>query len=339
MGSFQFAVKRIAWSLAALIGLSVIIFTLSRIIPGDPARMALGPRASEEAVQTLRQELRLDKSLPYQYGSWLTSVLKGDFGLSLMTMRSVTEDIKVFLPATLELVLVAALIELVFGILLGVLSTSYQGTWVDYLLRITAYLGVVTPSFVFAILFMLLFGFLYPILPVIGRTTLDLHVPPITGMVIVDSLLRGDFVTMWDAFTHMILPATALAMNGMSQLARITRSAMVDNLGKDYITMETAQGISRKRIFFQYLLRPSVIPAISVMALQVGSLFGNAFLVESIFNWPGLSRYGVQAMLFKDLNAVSAVVCIIGCVFIIANIIVDILVAVIDPRIRLRAGE
>ena len=340
MGSSSFfAFKRILWSLAALVGLSLIIFTLSRIIPGDPARMALGPRATEEAVQELRQELRLDKSLPYQYGSWLVSVLKGDFGLSLMTMRSVTQDIKIFLPATLELVLVAALIQLIFGILLGVLSTSCQGTWLDYLLRITAYLGVVTPSFVFAILFMLFFGFLYPVLPVMGRSSVPLPLPPITGMLIVDSLLRGDFSTMWDAFEHLILPATALAMNGMSQLARITRSAMVDNLGKDYIIMETAQGISRKKIFFHYLLRPSIIPAVSVMALQVGSLFGNAFLVESIFNWPGLSRYGVQAMLFKDLNAVSAVVCIIGCVFIIANIVVDILVAVIDPRIRLKAGE
>lgn len=337
--SSQFAFKRILWSLAALLGLSLIIFTLSRIIPGDPARMALGPRATQEAVNELRHELRLDKSLPAQYGFWISSVLKGDFGLSLMTMRSVTEDIKVFLPATLELVFIAALIQLIFGVLLGVLSTLYQGTWLDYILRVTAYLGVVTPSFVFAIIFMLLFGFFFPVLPVIGRTSMDLQLPPITGMVILDSLLRSDFSTMWDAFKHLILPATALAMNGMSQLARITRSAMVDNMGKDYIIMETAQGISRKKIFFKYLLRPSIIPAVSVMALQVGSLFGNAFLVESIFNWPGLSRYGVQAMLFKDLNAVSAVVCIIGSVFIIANIIVDILVAIIDPRIRLRAGE
>lgn len=339
MEIFRFICKRTLWSLVALVGLSIIIFTLSRVVPGDPARMALGPRATEEAVEALRIELKLDQPIIYQYFHWIASVLKGDFGLSLMTMRSVTDDIKIYLPATLELVIVAAIIQCVFGILLGVLATASQGSYMDYFLRIVAYIGVVTPSFVFAVLFMLLFGYKWPILPVLGRTSVGLGVQPITGMIVVDSILRCDFPVAVDAFVHLLLPATALAMNGMAQLARITRSSMIDNGERDYIVMETAQGLSKREIFFKYLLRPSVIPAVSVLALQIGALFANAFLVESIFNWPGLSRYGVEAMLFKDLNAVSAVICIVGFVFIIANIFVDILVAIIDPRVRLKAGE
>lgn len=339
MDTLGFAFKRILWSIVALIGLSVIIFTLSRVVPGDPARMALGPQASAEAVLELQKELHLDEPLFKQYAYWLSHFVRGDFGLSLMTMRSVTQDIKEFFPATLELVIVAAIIQIFFGITLGVLSAASQGKWVDNLFRIFAYIGVVTPAFVFATLFMLLFGYIWPILPVLGRTTQDLVLPPITRLIVLDSLIRGDPATALDALAHMILPATALAMNGLSQLARVTRSAMADNMGRDYVVMETAQGLSRGKIFFKYLLRPSIIPTISVIALQFATLFSNAFLVELIFNWPGLSRYGVQAMLFKDLNAVSAVVCISGLVFILANIVVDILVAILDPRIRLKAGE
>ncbi len=339
MSSWGYAVRRFAWSAFALFGLSILIFVLSRVIPGDPARMALGPRAPESVVNELRELMHLNEPIYVQYGYWLWGALHGDFGMSLVTMRPVVMDILEFLPATLELVIVAATIEIILGISLGVISAMYNGRWVDNAVRLLAYFGIVNPAFVFAVIFMLLFVYLWPIFPAVGRVTDDIGLPSITGMVTVDSLLRGDLATFWDAVRHLILPATALAMNGMAQQARIVRSSMVDNLTRDYVAMATAQGINRTKIMFKYLLRPSLIPSISILGLQIAALFSNAFLVELIFNWPGISRYGVNAMLQKDLNAVTAVVLVVGLVFVLANIVTDIVVALVDPRIRLAAGR
>jgi len=338
VSSWGFIVRRLAWSFVALIGLSLVIFILSRVIPGDPARMALGPGAPESAVNELRQQMRLNQPLYAQYAGWLWGALHGDLGLSLVTMRPVVKDIQDFLPATMELVALAAFIELAVGVSLGVLSAMYNRRWVDNAIRLLAYLGIVNPAFVFAVMFMLLFVYLWPIFPAVGRVTVDGSLARITGLATLDTLLRGDVATFWDALCHLVLPATALAMNGTAQLARITRSSMVDNLGRDYVAMATAQGIDRRTIMFKYLLRPSVIPSVSLMGLQFAALFGNAFLVELIFNWPGLSRYGVTAMLQKDLNAMTAVVLTVGVVFVLANIVTDILVALLDPRIRLGVG-
>lgn len=338
MRSWTFILRRVAWSVVALFGLSLVIFILSRVIPGDPARMALGPSAPEAAVTELRRQMRLDQPLYAQYAGWLWAALHGDLGLSLVTMRPVLKDIQDFLPATMELVALAAFIELAVGISLGVLSAMYNRRWVDNAIRLLAYLGIVNPAFVFAVMFMLAFVYLWPIFPAVGRVTADGSLIRITGLATVDTLLRGDLATCWDALRHLVLPATALAMNGTAQLARITRSSMVDNLGRDYVAMATAQGLDRRIIMFKYLLRPSVIPSVSLMGLQFAALFGNAFLVELIFNWPGLSRYGVTAMLHKDLNAMTAVVLTVGLVFVLANIVTDIVVALLDPRIRLGAG-
>jgi len=339
VSSWRYALRRLAWSIVALIGLSIVIFLLSRVVPGDPARMALGPRAPESVVEELRMQMHLHEPLYTQYAWWLWGALHGDFGMSLVTMRPVLQDILEFLPATLDLVILAFLIEVTLGVSLGVLSAMYNRSWVDNVIRVVAYFGIVNPSFVFAVMFMLLFGYLWPIFPAVGRISGDTELIRITGMLTVDSLLRGDLATFLDVARHLVLPATALAMNGMAQQARITRSSMVDNLGKDYVAMAVAQGISRSRIMFKYLLRPSLIPSVSLMGLQFAALFSNAFLVELIFNWPGLSRYGVTAMLQKDLNAVTAVVLVVGLVFVVANIVTDIVVAMLDPRIRLSTGR
>ncbi len=336
MSALKYIMKRTLWSVAALIGLSILIFSLSRMLPGDPARMALGPRAPEYVVEELRVEMRLDQPLHIQYGYWASGVVRGDFGRSLMTRRAVSQDIRAYLPATIELVIFAATVQVIFGIALGVLSTMYNGRWVDNIIRIVAYLGIVTPAFVFGVIFLLIFGYLWPILPAAGRLSVE---PAITGMTTVDSLLKGDFSSFFRAISHFILPGTALAMNGVAQLARVTRSSMVDNLKSDYVDMAFSQGLNESKIMFKYLLRPSLIPSVSMMAMQFAILFSNAFLVELIFNWPGLSRYGVNAMLYKDFNAIIAVVLVLGIVFIIANILADTIIALLDPRIRLQAGK
>jgi peptide/nickel transport system permease protein len=207
------------------------------------------------------------------------------------------------------------------------------------LVRLISYAGVVTPAFVFAILFLLLFGLELRWLPAIGRLSEGITAPPrLTGLMTVDSLLAGRLDAFWDALKHLIMPAAALAMGSLSQEARITRSTMADNLTKDYIAAERALGIPDRIVMGRFLLKPSLIPTVSIFGLDFAASFSNAFLVELIFNWAGLSRYGMNAMLRKDLNAISAVILILGVLFISINILVDLIVGALDPRIRLRAA-
>ena len=323
-----------------LAGLSILVFFIARVIPGDPARQALGPRVPEETVQALRVELGLDKPYPVQYLLWLRGALRLDLGKSLMTRRPVIDDIRDHLPATLEIVIISATFMVLGGILLGILATKFANTWLDGLIRIFSYLGIVSPAFVWAIIFILVFGYALPVFPTTGRVALGIPAPVrITGMYTLDYLLAGNFGAFADAMKHLILPAVALMLGGMSQAARLTRTTMLENSTKDFILAEQAYGAPQGKIFFYYLLKPSLIPTVSVMSLDVAALFGNAFLVEQLFNYPGLSRYGMQAMLNKYLNAISAVVMILGLVFILVNIAIDIVVSYLDPRIRLMGGN
>lgn len=338
MATLKFLGKRLALSVIALVGLSILIFVISRVLPGDPVRMALGPRAPEWAVQNLRQQMHLDKPLYAQYYYWLSGALHGDLGQSLFTRRAVMEDIKEFLPATMELALFAGIIMAIFGILLGAVAGRYSNTWIDNSVRVFSYIGVVTPAFVFAISFLLLFGYLLNWFPTTGRLSSGVPQPPaITGMVTLDAIITGNFAALANALWHMVLPAVSLALGGMAQEARITRSTISDNLHKDYIAAAKACGVPERLITLKYLLKPSLIPTVSILGLDFAALLANAFLVELIFNWPGFSRYGINAMLRKDLNAIAAVVMVMGLVFVLVNILVDVVVAWLDPRIRLGA--
>ena len=332
----SFLLRRLVYSVIVLIGLSILIFVLARIVPGDPARMALGANTPQWVVDNLRKEMNLDRPLYIQYVLWLKGVLQGDFGSSLYTKRPVLEDLAEFLPATVELVIFAGVIMGAGGVLLGILSARYSNSWVDAVIRLLSYIGVVTPSFVFAIIFMLVFGYLWPILPVMGRLSRGIAAPAaVTKMVTLDSLFRGDLKAFFDALKHMVLPGISLALGGLSQEARITRSSLVDNMSKDYILSHISYGIPDRSIWFRFLLKPSLIPTISVFGLDFAVLFANAFLVEMVFNWPGLSRYGINVMLQKDLNAISAVIVVLGAIFVVMNIFTDIVVSFLDPRIRL----
>jgi len=338
--SRNYFLRRLAWSVFVLFGLSVLIFAVARVIPGDPARMALGPRAPQWAIDNLVKELHLDQPLYIQYWLWLKGVFHGDLGVSLVTRRPVLADIKEFFPATAEIIFLAAIVETVGGILLGALSARYSGSWFDSVVRVIAYLGVVTPAFVWAIIFVLIFGYIWPILPIIGRIDPGIATPPfITGLMSIDSLLAGNIEAFKSVLLHLILPSFALAMGGMAQAARITRSSMSDNLGRDYVGAEIASGIPNRLVILKYVLRPSLIPTVSIIALDIAAMLGNAFLVELVFNFPGISRYGINAMLTKDLNAIVSVILVIGLAFVLVNIVVDVIVAYLDPRIRLQGGE
>ncbi len=336
----KFILHRLLLSVVVIIGLSIVIFCIARIVPGDPARMALGATATDSALENFRIQNHLNEPLPVQYFYWIKGVFTGDFGISTMTNRPVLHDMSEFLPATLEVVILSAIFLILGSIGLGKLAAKHRDSVVDAVIRIFSYAGVAIPGFVLAILLLLLFGYVWPVLPVLGRLSSGFSAPAaVTGLYTVDSLISGDIKTFWDSFLHILVPALALCAGGLFQEARLVRNSMTENMGKDYLSAMAGYGIPRKRLMNRYLLKPSLIPAVSCMGMDIASLMSNAFLIEVIFGWPGISKYGMNAMLAKDLNAISGVILIFGFIFVVINIIVDIMVAYLDPRIRLGGAK
>jgi peptide/nickel transport system permease protein len=337
----KYIVQRLLQAVVVLFGLSVLIFFIARVVPGDPARVALGSLATQEQVQKLRAELHLDKPFPVQYYFWLRGVLRGDLGISLYTRRPVSVDLNDYLPATLELVFFSFLISLVIGQVTGVLAGFFRNSWFDGLSRLVSYIGIATPPFAVAIFLLFMFSHVLGLAPAVGRISLTLSPPPeITGFFIIDSLISGKPRLALNSFKHILLPAVSLAIANLAQESRVTRSSLVDNLQKDYVAAHTVYGIPRMSIIFKYLLKPSLIPTVSIMGLDIAFIIANAFLVELVFMWPGFARYAVTVMLNKDLNAIVAVVLVVGIAFAVVNVLVDIVVSFLDPRIRLQGrGE
>jgi len=335
-----YIVKRLLQSILVLLGLSLLIFFIARVVPGDPARAALGNLATEEQVERLRAEMHLDKPFFVQYYYWLVSVLHGDLGRSLCTQRPVTEDLVQFLPATVELMLFATLISLVVGQTMGVLSGYFRNSWFDGMFRVVSYLGVATPAFVIAIFLLFVFSQLLGLAPGVGRLPLTMTPPPrVTGFLIIDSLIAGRIDITLTAIKHLLLPAFSLAIANLAQEGRITRSSLIDVRQKDYILAHQVHGIRTSKLIFKYLLKPSIIPTVTVMGMDFAFLLSNAFLVEVVFMWPGFSRYAVNAILSKDLNAIVAVVLVIGVTVALVNLLVDVTIAFLDPTMRIRRKE
>lgn len=321
-------------SFIVLVGVSMLIFGIARVIPGDPARIALGPNATTEQVQNLRSDLHLDEPIYVQYGYFLKDLSRGDLGFSLYTNRPVTTDIKEFLPATLELVIAAGIMMVGLGMPLGIWSARFRGKLPDHVIRLVSLLGVSAPSFVWAVILMLLFAYFLPIFPVAGRISDTFEIPTVTGFLLIDTLLAGNPRAFADAVCHIILPAFALAVSGIGQAARLTRANMIETYDKPYIEMAQAYGFKSRRIANRFSFKPSLIPSLTIIGLDFASMLGNAFLVEAVFAWPGLSRYGVYVILRKDLNAIIGTVLVISATFLIVNLIVDLLIAFLNPRIR-----
>jgi peptide/nickel transport system permease protein len=327
--------KRFGTSLVVLIGVSLLIFAIARVIPGDPARIALGPNATADAVAALRERLHLNDTFIEQYGYFLADLFRGDLGISLYTNRPVMTDIAQFLPATLELVIVSGIMMVAFGLPLGILSARYRGTWIDHTVRLVTLLGVSAPGFVWAVILMLAFSYYLQIFPIAGRISDSMTIQSVTGFLMIDTLIAGNFKAFGNAAWHLILPAFALALSGIGQAARLVRSNMVETYDKPYIEMAEAYGFPAKRIANRYAFRPSLIPSLTIIGLDFAAMLGNAFLVEAVYAWPGLSRYGVAVILRKDLNAIVGTVLIISAMFLIVNLVVDLMVSIINPRIRL----
>ena len=336
----NFLARRLLWSVIVLAGLSVVIFIIARVVPGDPARIALGPLATAEQVAELQEEMGLDRPIPEQYFRYVGGLLQGDLGRSLLTGRSVNEDIGETFFATLELVLATIFLAFVIGIPAGVFAARNKDGWADNTSRIISLLGVVTPSFFLAILLQLLAGYVLEILPVTGRLPAGMQFDAtITGLLTVDSLLTGRFDVFIEALRHLLLPAAALSAATIGQITRVTRSSMIDISRQDYVEAARAFGIPDSVRIFKYMLRPSFVPPLTILGLEFASLIGNAFVVEMVFTWPGMASYGVRTILQKDFNAVMGVVMVSGLFFVFANLIIDVLVGYVDPRIRIKGSR
>lgn len=335
-----YLLKRAVTLLLVLLGLAILIFVIARIVPGDPARIALGPLATAEQVAELRQEMGLDQSFPVQLWTYLTGLVQGDLGKSLLTSRPVMDDIRAALPATFELVLFTILLQVAISIPLGVMAAVYRNTWVDNVLRVVSLIGVVTPGFVLAIILQLIAAYYLGFFPVTGRLDggIDFSAD-ITGLLLVDGALTGRWDVVLDAARHLFLPSIALAAAGIGQVMRITRTAMIEVAGRDFVEASRAYGIPERVVTFRYMLRVASVAPLTILGLEFASLIGNAFIVEFVFSWPGIASYGVRTILQKDLNAVIGVVLVSGVFFVVANLTIDLFLGILDPRHRIRAGR
>jgi peptide/nickel transport system permease protein len=336
MSLARFFISRSAQSAISLFGLSVLVFIMTRVLPGDPVKYALGPTASEEMVQDYKQELGLDLPLHEQYLRWLSQALNGYWGESIRTGNNVFEDLIVRLGATVELVLVAMLLALMLAVPLGVIAGTNKDGWPDQVSRIIALTGVSAPRFWLAIVFQVIFFAYLAWFPLTGRAPSGFErTASITGLFLIDTLLVGDFDKFLVAARHIALPALALGTGTLANVTRLLRSDMIEESRKEYTLFARANGIPENLIKFKYMLKNAFTSSLTVIGLTFGALLGGAFFVEVVFAWPGIALYGVNGILYSDLNAIVGIVIIIGIGFIIANTIVDLLYGYLDPRQRL----
>lgn len=331
-------VRRIVGMVVSLIGLSIIIFVVSRVLPGDPARMALGARATDEQVQELTRELGLNKPLPQQYVDYVQGLLGGDLGQSLVTKRPVLIDIMENLPATLELITISILFTIVMGIPLGIIAAQNKEGMADHVTRLFAFFSVSIPGFFIGILFQVVFGYLLGWFPITGRLSPEYgdRIATETGFMLIDTLLAGSTAAHIDAWQHLLLPALALSMAGTGQIMRITRSSMIDIQHEEFVEAERGYGLPDWLVTYKYVFRNASIPTLTILGLIYASLLGNAFLIELVFSWGGIASYGINAVLQNDFNAVVGVTLTIGLAFVIINFTVDMVLDWVDPRRRLR---
>jgi peptide/nickel transport system permease protein len=331
-----FLIRRLALLLLVLLGLSGLTFALSHLVPTDPARAALGFDAAPDMVQQYRREMGLDRPLPVQYALYLRNLLRGDLGVSIMTRRSVVEDLGKFLPPTVELTLVSLLLSVTVGGALGVLAAVRRGGPVDVLATAGPVAQLSVPVFVMGLLLLLVFYRWLGWLPYGGRLGSSMVPPPtITGLYTVGSLLRFDFLTFRDAVAHLILPAVALSNLTLAEMTRITRSAVLDVLGQDYVRTARSKGLAERAVIWRHVMKNAAIPVVTVMGLRVGFLMGGAVITETIFAWPGIGRYAWEGARNVDLNVVMGVTLVLALAYTLINLLVDVLYSVLDPRVRL----
>jgi len=327
-------VRRLLFLVLVLFGLSVITFTLSHVVPNDPARLIAGPRASRSAVDKVRQEYGLDQPLVVQYVDYVRGVARFDFGRSFTSRQPVRDDLVRYLPATIELGTYAFLLSTVIGVPLGVLSAVRRDSWLDHLARFVSISGLALPIFWLALMVQYLFFGRLGWLPDGQRLPIGTDPPrSLTGLYAVDALLTGNWSLLRLVLEHLAMPVVVLAFGSLAVVTRMVRGGMLDVLNQDYVRTARAKGLAHRDVVARHALKNALLPTVTSLGLQVGLLLSGTFLVELVFSWPGIGRYAVQAIEQVDYNAIMATTLIVALIFVLVNLVVDVLYLFLDPRI------
>ncbi|WP_145139901.1 ABC transporter permease [Roseomonas gilardii] len=332
----RYILRRILLLVPVLVGLSILVFCIARLLPGDPVRLAAGPNASAADIASVAREFGLDRPFVVQYWDYATGLLRGDWGVSIFTRRPVAEDLAVYLPATLELVLAAMILAVGLGIPAGLLAAVYRNRWPDFLSRTVSLGAISMPRFFLGLVFQLAFAMWLGWLPLSGRFPLTEDPPPtITGFLTFDALASGNLHAFGVALQYLALPAIAMCLSPLATIMRMMRASTIEVLGQDYVTTERALGLPGRQILFKYVLKNAVSATLTVIGLYFGWLLGGTVLVETVFDWPGIGLYATQAVLSQDFMPIIGVTLCIGALFITVNLIVDLLYGLLNPRVRL----
>ncbi|XKG99692.1 ABC transporter permease [Pelagibacterium halotolerans] len=318
------------------LGLLAITFFIGRVIPIDPVLSVVGDRATPEVYEAARIEMGLDRSLPVQFLDYVTDVLTGDFGMSVSTGRPVISDLARVFPATLEMATIGILMGIALGVPMGVVAAARQGSWVDQTIRVFGLLGYSVPAFWLGLVGLAVFYARLRWASGPGRLDIfyDGLVPPVTGLMLVDTLIAGDYDIFWNALDHLILPASVLGFFSLAYIARMTRSFMLDQLSQEFVTTARVKGVPERVVIWRHAFYPIRIQLITVIGLSYAALLEGSVMVETVFSWPGIGNYLTTALLNADMNAVLGATLVIGAVFIFINKISDVLYRVLDPRAR-----
>lgn len=337
MGFLNYLVRRLALALPTLFGVSLICFFLTNILPGNPAMVKAGPFATPEHLAEMERQMGLDRSLPEQYLRYASGLLRGNLGESSATGRPVAEDFVQRLPATLELTFASLIVAMVIGIPLGVFSAVHRDTLVDHVGRVIGITGVAMPSFWTGLIFVYVFFYLLGVAPApLGRLESGITPPQhVTGLYVIDSLLTGNWKTLRSSLYQLMLPAATLGFSVMAPVARMVRSTMLEILESDYIKAAWAAGLPRRTVIYGDALRNAMIPVVTILGIVFGFLMAGNAVVESVFAWPGIGHYAVTALMTKDSGPIQSFVLFVAVLYVMVNLLVDLVYGLADPRIRL----
>ncbi len=330
----SFIIKRLSLMVLVILGVLIIVFIVTRIIPADPVGAILGGNAPPALIDAMRHQLGLDKPILAQLLDYLGGIFRGDFGNSLVSSRPVITDIMEFLPATIELAFCSIIFAVVLGVVLGLLSAVYRNRFIDHFARVFSILGISLPGFWLGLILILIFYYRLGWLPSGGQYDMFLFPTKTTGLILLDALIHGEWNIFFNGLKHLILPTFVLGYSSTASIARIMRASMLDVLNQNYIRTARAKGLPKKKVILRHALKNALIPVITIIGLEFGGLLSGAVLTETIFSWPGLGRYIVNSLLTLDYPAISGSTIFIALIYSVVNLIVDILYAAVDPRMR-----
>jgi peptide/nickel transport system permease protein len=335
----RIVLQRLLAALPNLLGVIVITFLLTRAIPGDPAAYFAGGAATQEAVEQVRKSLGLDKSLPEQFFVYIGQLARGDLGLSLTTGQPVRDELLRRLPASLELVLLALVVACAVALPMGVLSAVRPGSWFDQVARLVTTAGVSLPTFFTGLLLAYVFYFLLGWAPSpLGRLDPMWSPPPtVTGLYLIDAALARDAGLWWASFKQLVLPVLTMAIFVMAPIARMTRASMIAVLSADFVRTARASGLTAGTVIVRYALRNALLPVVTTLGMVFGFMIGSSVIIEKVFGWPGVGSYAIDALTASDYAPVQGFVLAMGVLFVLLNLLVDLLYVLIDPRVTIEA--